>query len=59
MLADEPTASIDTRLAGPGPRTVPPSGAQQDRAILIVSHDPKVRGIADRVIQIQDGQLLE
>jgi putative ABC transport system ATP-binding protein len=28
------------------------------RALLIVTHDPKVRGIADRVLRIRDGLLL-
>lgn len=30
---------------------------REDRALLIVTHDPKVRAIADRVLQIQDGRL--
>jgi ABC-type lipoprotein export system ATPase subunit len=30
----------------------------EDRAILIVSHDPKVRAIADRALRIEDGRVL-
>ena len=59
VLADEPTASIDSRLAGQILDLFGRLARDEDRAILIVSHDPKVRGIADRVIQIQDGRLLE
>ncbi len=30
---------------------------KEDRALLIVTHDPKVRSIADRVLRIRDGEL--
>jgi putative ABC transport system ATP-binding protein len=58
VLADEPTANIDTRLAGQILELFRRLARDEDRAILIVSHDPKVRGIADRIMQIQDGCLL-
>jgi putative ABC transport system ATP-binding protein len=58
VLADEPTASIDSRLGGQILELFGRLARDEDRAILIVSHDPKVRGIADRVLQIQDGGLL-
>ncbi len=58
VLADEPTASIDSRLGGQVLDLLGRLARDEDRAILIVSHDPKVRGVADRVIQIQDGLLL-
>jgi ABC-type lipoprotein export system ATPase subunit len=31
---------------------------QENRALVIVTHDPKVRNIADRVVKIQDGALV-
>ena len=30
---------------------------REDRALLIVTHDPKVRTIADRVVRIRDGRI--
>jgi putative ABC transport system ATP-binding protein len=30
---------------------------RENRALLIVTHDPKVRNVADRVLQISDGRL--
>ncbi|MCU1245455.1 MAG: transporter, partial [Acidobacteria bacterium] len=30
---------------------------KENRALVIVTHDPKVRSIADRVVQIHDGRL--
>ncbi|WP_165252209.1 ABC transporter ATP-binding protein [Paludisphaera soli] len=59
ILADEPTASIDARLAGQILELFGRLARDENRAVLIVSHDPKVRGVADRIIRMQDGQLLD
>lgn len=58
ILADEPTASIDPRLAGQVLMLFGRLARDEDRAILIVSHDPKASAVADRVLRIQDGRLL-
>jgi putative ABC transport system ATP-binding protein len=58
ILADEPTASIDSQLGSQILELFVRLARDENRAILIVSHDPKVRGIADRNIQIRDGCLL-
>ena len=58
ILADEPTASVDSRLGGQILELFARLAREENRAILIVSHDPKVRAIADRIIQIEDGLLL-
>jgi putative ABC transport system ATP-binding protein len=57
LLADEPTASIDSRLGGQVLNLFARLARDENRAVLIVSHDPKVRAIADRVLQIEDGLL--
>jgi putative ABC transport system ATP-binding protein len=31
---------------------------RQNRALLIVTHDPRVRAVCDRVLRIADGKLL-
>jgi putative ABC transport system ATP-binding protein len=31
---------------------------QEERALVIVTHDPKVRRVADRLIAIEDGRLM-
>ena len=30
---------------------------EQGRALLIVTHDPKVRDVSDRVVRIRDGRI--
>jgi putative ABC transport system ATP-binding protein len=58
LLADEPTANLDTQIGGQVIELFRQSAKKQNRGVLIVTHDPKVRPIADRVLQIRDGRLL-
>jgi putative ABC transport system ATP-binding protein len=58
ILADEPTASIDSQLGSQILDLFVRLARDENRAILIVSHDTKVRDVADRIIQIRDGRLL-
>ncbi len=58
ILADEPTASLDSQLGGQILDLLVRLARNENRAVLIVSHDTRVRAIADRSIQIRDGRLL-
>jgi len=55
LLADEPTANLDTQVGTQILELFRGLAKQENRALLIVTHDPKVRVIADRVVQIRDG----
>jgi putative ABC transport system ATP-binding protein len=55
LLADEPTANLDTQVGARILELFRGLAKQEDRALLIVTHDPKVRAIADRVVRIRDG----
>jgi putative ABC transport system ATP-binding protein len=57
LLADEPTANLDSEGGGQILRIFHDMAKREDRALLIVTHDPKVRTIADRVLRILDGRL--
>ena len=57
LLADEPTANLDTHIGGQIIELFRESAKQHNRGILIVTHDPKVRPIADRILQIRDGMI--
>ncbi|MCU1306789.1 MAG: transporter [Acidobacteriaceae bacterium] len=59
MLADEPTANLDTQLGTQIIELFRESAKRDNRGVLIVTHDPKVRTIADRVLQIRDGRILQ
>jgi len=58
LLADEPTANLDTRIGGQILDLFRDLARAQQRALLIVTHDPAVRRIADRIVKIRDGRLV-
>jgi putative ABC transport system ATP-binding protein len=58
ILADEPTAALDS-ASGKTVMTILASLAhQRARAVVIVTHDPRVLGYADRVVRMADGRML-
>jgi putative ABC transport system ATP-binding protein len=58
ILADEPTANLDTIAGGQVLRMFRDLAGQEGKGVLIVTHDPRVREVADRVVGIRDGQLV-
>jgi putative ABC transport system ATP-binding protein len=58
VLADEPTANLDSQMGLQVLDLFRKLAKQDNRALLIVTHDPKVRSICDRVVRIEDGRLL-
>jgi putative ABC transport system ATP-binding protein len=58
LLADEPTANLDSQVGTQVLEMFRALAKQENRALVIVTHDPKVRTIADRVAKIQDGELV-
>ena len=57
ILADEPTGNLDSD-SGAQVLELFRGLAEENRALLIVTHDPAVRSIADRVVAIRDGSLI-
>jgi putative ABC transport system ATP-binding protein len=58
ILADEPTAALDS-ASGKTVMTILSSLAhQRSRAVVVVTHDPRVLGYADRVVRMADGRML-
>jgi putative ABC transport system ATP-binding protein len=55
LLADEPTANLDTSVGLHILQLFRDLAKREQRSLLIVTHDPKVRDIADRVLRIRDG----
>jgi putative ABC transport system ATP-binding protein len=58
LLADEPTANLDSRSGEQVLSLFRALAVERGRALLVVTHDPQVRKIADRVLFIRDGALL-
>ncbi len=57
VLADEPTANLDAQVGQQVLEMFQKLAKQENRGLLIVTHDPKVRTIADRVVRIADGRI--
>jgi putative ABC transport system ATP-binding protein len=58
LLADEPTANLDSQMGIQILDLFRELAKRDNEALLIVTHDPNVRRIADRVVRIRDGLLL-
>lgn len=59
ILADEPTAALDGDNGRTIMRILADAAHDRDRAVLVVTHDPRVVPFADRIIQIEDGLLVD
>ena len=57
LLADEPTANLDSIVGTQVLEMFRDLARKENRALVVVTHDPKVRTIADRVATIRDGQI--
>jgi putative ABC transport system ATP-binding protein len=55
LLADEPTANLDSDTGAQVLDLFRDLARREQRALLIVTHDPRVRAVADRVVHIRDG----
>ena len=57
ILADEPTAALDS-VNGHATMTILSAIAKErGRAVLVVTHDPRLFEFADRIVHIEDGSL--
>jgi putative ABC transport system ATP-binding protein len=57
LLVDEPTANLDGGSADQVLRLFRDFAHSQNRAVLVVTHDPKVRAVADRTLVLREGRL--
>jgi putative ABC transport system ATP-binding protein len=59
ILADEPTANLDSAIGRQVVRLLRQLATQDHRAVVIVSHDTRLEEIADRVLWLEDGTFRE
>lgn len=59
VLADEPTAALDTDNGRTIMRILASIAHDRQRAVLVVTHDPRIVPFADRIIHIEDGRLVD
>ncbi|MBI2957455.1 MAG: ATP-binding cassette domain-containing protein [Chloroflexi bacterium] len=59
VLADEPTANLDSRRGREIVEVLKAIAGGRGKAVIVVSHDHRIRELADRVMWLEDGRLEE
>lgn len=59
ILADEPTANLDSGHGREIARLLRALATDEGRSVVIVSHDDRLKEIADRILWLEDGQFRE
>lgn len=58
VLADEPTAALDSKSGRDVVDIMQKLAQSQQCAILLVTHDNRILDIADRIVHMEDGRLV-
>ncbi len=58
LLADEPTAALDSVTGREIVNLMKKLAQEQSCSVLMVTHDPRILDVADRLIKMEDGKLL-
>ena len=58
ILADEPTAALDSENGHAVMALLSQIAQDKNRAVLAVTHDPRTHAYADRIIRIEDGLIV-
>jgi putative ABC transport system ATP-binding protein len=59
LLADEPTASLDSQAGRQIFEILYRLAVEEKKTVVVVSHDPRWESFAHRVAQLRDGQVIE
>ncbi len=59
VLADEPTAALDSHSGREVVDQLQRLAREQGTTVLVVTHDPRIHDIADRIIHLEDGRLID
>ena len=59
LLADEPTAALDGRTGREVVELLRRLAREQGCGVLMVTHDPRILDVADRLLEMEDGLLQE
>ena len=57
LLADEPTAALDSQTGREVVELLRRLARDQGCAVLMVTHDPRILDVADRLVKMEDGRL--
>jgi putative ABC transport system ATP-binding protein len=58
LLADEPTAALDSETGHAIMTVLAEIARDRGRGVLVVTHDPRIVPFADRIVRIEDGKII-
>lgn len=59
VLADEPTGNLDTHAADEIASLLRQVSDEWGRAVVMVTHDPRIAAYADRIVFLKDGKIVD
>jgi putative ABC transport system ATP-binding protein len=59
LVCDEPTSSLDHESGQTMMELLKRKAKTPDRAVIVVTHDPRIFGFADRIARMDDGRIVE
>ena len=58
VLADEPTGNLDSKASDEIVALLKESNKKYNQTIIVITHDPDIASVANRVITIEDGKIV-
>ena len=58
VLADEPTGNLDSKASDEIIALLKESNKKYNQTIIVITHDPEIASVANRVITIEDGKII-
>jgi putative ABC transport system ATP-binding protein len=58
LICDEPTSSLDHETGQQMMQILERVAKRSDRAVIVVTHDPRIFGFADRIARMDDGRVV-
>ena len=59
ILADEPTGNLDSKTSGDVLSLLKLSGRKFNQTVVMITHNESIAQLADRIIRIEDGRIVE
>lgn len=59
ILADEPTGNLDSRTSLEVMELLRMTGTEFDQTLVMITHNPEIAQVADRMIRIEDGRIVK
>ncbi|SFU51920.1 ABC transporter [Butyrivibrio sp. INlla21] len=59
VLADEPTGNLDSKSSDEIVALLKKSNKELDQTIIMITHNMEIAKVADRIIKIEDGKIVE